>query len=91
MDVMLRGHGRHWGAWRNNVLKVTIAFSIVLAQAAFALAPAAAASDTDKAAMAQAKANCKAQVKEQARFNEMSWYARHKALKDCVKNALAKH
>jgi hypothetical protein len=50
--------------------------------------PAAAADD---AAKKQATATCKAQVKEQAKFNEMSWYAKHKAVKKCVADALAGH
>jgi len=54
--------------------------------------PAAAApmSDADKAAVKQATAACRAQVKEQAHFEEMSWYARHKLVKNCVKETLAK-
>lgn len=56
--------------------------------------PAAAAapmSDAEKAAMADATAKCRAQVKEQAQFHEMSLYARHKAVKKCVKDMLASH
>ena len=45
-----------------------------------------AATDADAAT-----ATCKAQVKEQAKYREMSWYARHKAVKNCVKETLAKH
>jgi len=52
--------------------------------------PAAAAPDADKAAVKQATATCKAQVKEQAHFAEMSLYARHKLVKECVKETLAK-
>lgn len=52
--------------------------------------PAAAAmSAADKAATKQAAATCRAQVKEQAHYQEMSWYARHKAVKNCVKETLA--
>jgi len=56
-------------------------------------APAAAApmSDADKAAMKKANDTCKAQVKEEAHFHEMSWWARHKAVKKCVKDMLAGH
>ncbi len=55
--------------------------------------PAAAApmSDADKAAMKKANDTCKAQVKEEAHFHEMSWWARHKAVKKCVKDMLAGH
>ena len=47
-------------------------------------------SDADKAALKQATATCRAQVKEQARFEEMSWYARHELVKKCVNETLAK-
>ena len=47
-------------------------------------------SDADKAALKQATATCRAQVKEQARFEEMSWHARHKLVKKCVNETLAK-
>jgi hypothetical protein len=55
--------------------------------------PAAAApmSDADKAAMKKASDSCKAQVKEEAHFHEMSWWARHKAVKKCVNDMLAGH
>jgi hypothetical protein len=54
-------------------------------------AAAAPMSDADKAAMKQATDTCKAQVKEQAQFHEMSLWARHKAVKKCVSDALAHH
>jgi hypothetical protein len=60
---------------------------IVLASTA-SFMPAVAA---DAAAVKQAKANCKAEVKEHARYNEMSWWAQHKAVQKCVKDALAGH
>jgi hypothetical protein len=50
-----------------------------------------AAADADKAAAKDATAKCRAQVKEQARFEEMSLYARHKLVKKCVKDTLAGH
>jgi hypothetical protein len=50
---------------------------------------ASAASDAD--ALKQATATCKADVKEQARYHEMSWWTQHKAVKNCIKEALAKH
>jgi hypothetical protein len=49
-----------------------------------------AAMDATKAALQPATATCKAQVKEYARYHETSWYARHKMVKNCVKDALAK-
>jgi hypothetical protein len=57
----------------------------------FAFAPYAAAAQTgpDKAALQQASDSCKAQVKEYAKFNETSWQ-RHKMVKKCVNDALAK-
>ena len=44
----------------------------------------------DKAAVAQATATCRAEVKEHAKYNEMSLWAQHKAVKKCVADALAK-
>jgi hypothetical protein len=55
------------------------------------LAAAAPTSDADKAAMKDATAKCRAQIKEQARFEEMSLWARHKAVKKCVHDSLAGH
>jgi hypothetical protein len=57
---------------------------------AFMSMPAVAVSDTDKAALQKATADCRAQVKEYARYRETSWYARHKMVKNCVTDALAK-
>ena len=58
----------------------------------FALAPYAAAAQTgaEKAALEQATASCKAQVKEYAKYNETSWWQRHKMVKKCVNDALVK-
>jgi hypothetical protein len=55
------------------------------------VATAKAADQSDKAAIQQATHNCRAEVKEHAKYYEMSWYARHKAVKKCIKEALAKH
>jgi hypothetical protein len=63
--------------------------AVLLICAAFVNSPAAAASDADAAALKQATATCKAQVKEQAQYKEISLYARHKMVKQCVKDALA--
>jgi stress-induced morphogen len=52
---------------------------------------AAAADQPDKEAVKQATATCRAEVKEHAKYNEMSLWAQHKAVKKCVKEALAKH
>jgi hypothetical protein len=51
---------------------------------------AVAASDVDKAAMQKVTADCKAQVKQYAQYNDTSWYQRHKMMKGCVSDALAK-
>jgi hypothetical protein len=45
----------------------------------------------DKATVKQATATCRAEVKEHAKYNEMSLWAQHKAVKKCVAEALAKH
>jgi hypothetical protein len=63
---------------------------VLVAGPAFMPTLALAATDT-AAALKQATAECRAQVKEQARFEEMSWYARHRAAKNCVNRTLAKH
>jgi hypothetical protein len=56
-----------------------------------ALAPAAAAmAGADAAAMKKATANCKAEVNEKAKYQAMSLVARHKMVKDCVKESLAR-
>jgi hypothetical protein len=63
---------------------------VVVAGAAFTSSVAVAASDADKAALQKATADCKAQVKDYAKYNETYWYQRHKMLKSCIKDALAK-
>jgi len=45
----------------------------------------------DKAAVKQATATCRAEVKERAKYNEMSLWAQHRVVKKCVADALAKH
>jgi hypothetical protein len=57
---------------------------------AAACAPASAAAETDKAALQKATADCKAQVKKYAQYNETSWYQRHKMVKSCIEDALEK-
>jgi len=63
--------------------------TVLVCGTAFMPTPAAATPGADKAALKQATATCKAQVKEQAHFEEMSLYARHKLVKKCVKDTLA--
>jgi hypothetical protein len=63
--------------------------AVIIGGTALAAITAVTAADADKAALRQATATCKAQVKEYARFNETSWYARHKMVKNCIKDALA--
>jgi hypothetical protein len=48
------------------------------------------ASDVDKTAMQKATADCKAQVKQYAQYNDTSWYRRRQMVKSCVNDALAK-
>ena len=45
---------------------------------------ASAANNVDKAALKKATAECRAQVKEYARYHETSWYGRHKRVKKCI-------
>jgi hypothetical protein len=51
---------------------------------------ASAETGSDKAALQQATASCKAEVKEYAKYNETSWWQRHKMVKKCIDDALAK-
>ena len=71
---------------------VGIVATVLVCSNALMQMPAAAApmADADKAALKQATAKCRAQVKEQARFEEVSWYARHKLVKKCINETLAK-
>jgi hypothetical protein len=64
--------------------------TVFIYRLAFAPWAAAAETDTDKAALPQATASCKTQVKEYAKYNETSWWQRHKMVQKCVKDALAK-
>ena len=59
---------------------------------AVACAPLSAAAETNaiKAALQKATADCRAQVKKYAQYHETSWYQRHKMVKSCVKDTLAK-
>jgi len=62
---------------------------VLMSGTAFVVTPAAAAPASD--ATKDATAKCRAQVKEQAHFEEMSLYARHKLVKKRVKDMLAGH
>ena len=44
-----------------------------------------AANNDQAAALKKATADCRAQVKEYAKYNETSWYGRHKMVKKCLK------
>jgi hypothetical protein len=44
-----------------------------------------AANNDQAAALKKATADCRAQVKEYAKYNATSWYARHKMVKKCLK------
>jgi len=69
----------------------TLAFAVITGSA-FLSAPASAAmSDADAAAMKKATADCKAEVKEKAKYQDISWLARHKMVKKCVQETLANH
>jgi hypothetical protein len=60
--------------------------------ACFLLGPivANAQGQPDTTAVKQATATCRAEVKHHAKYNEMSLWAQHKAVKKCVAEALAK-
>jgi len=61
----------------------------ILTLALIAGSTAAATAATDAAAMKKATADCKAEVKEKAKYQAMSMVARHRMVKDCVKESLA--
>jgi hypothetical protein len=44
-----------------------------------------AANNNDAAALKKAAAECRAQVTDYAKYNETSWYARHKMVSKCIK------
>jgi hypothetical protein len=44
-----------------------------------------AANDDQAAALKKATAECRAQVKDYAKYNETSWYGRRRMIKKCVK------
>jgi hypothetical protein len=71
-------------------LIASIAATAIVCAVAYAPVGAAAETAPDKAALQKTTADCKAQVKDYAKYNETSWYARHKMVKKCVKDALAK-
>ena len=56
----------------------------VLCGLLFAPVSAIAANSVDKAALKKATAECRAQVKEYARYHETSWYGRHKMVEKCI-------
>jgi len=70
--------------------KLVMGLAAISVICAAAFAPASAAAETDKAALQKATADCKAQVKKYAQYNETSWYQRHKMVKSCIKDALEK-
>jgi hypothetical protein len=49
------------------------------------------AADQPDHSVKQATSNCRAEVAEHAKYNDMSLWARHKAVKKCVAAAIAKH
>ena len=51
----------------------------------------AAMSDADKATLKDYTVTCRAEIKEQAKYQEMSWYAQHKAVKNCIKDLQSRH
>jgi hypothetical protein len=68
-----------------------IATAVVIAVCASASVARAAMSDADKAALKDYTATCRAEVKEQAKYQEMSWYAQHKTVKNCIKDLQSRH
>jgi hypothetical protein len=73
-----------------NKLVASVATMAVICAVAYAPIGAAAEMNANNAALQNATAQCRAQVKQYAQFHETSWYQRHKMVKSCVKEALAK-
>jgi hypothetical protein len=74
-----------------SILTAGILTTALIAGSALMPAPVMAAmSDADAAAMKKATADCRADVNEKAKYHEMSLLARHKMVKNCVKETLAK-
>jgi hypothetical protein len=74
---------------RKLLAKVASIMLMLMWGIAFAPMAAVAASDADKAALQKATADCRAQVKEYARYHETYWYQRHKMLKKCINDTLS--
>jgi hypothetical protein len=70
----------------SNTLAMSVACGFL-----FAATSATAADRPGKPAVKQASATCRAEVKDRAKYNEMSLWAQHKAVKKCVADALGKH
>jgi hypothetical protein len=66
------------------MVRVVVIFCVASVFSLFSLS--ADAGDNDQAtAMKKATADCRAQVKEYAKYNATSWHARRKMVKKCVK------
>jgi hypothetical protein len=68
-----------------------VAVAAVIAACTSASVAQAAMSDADKAALKDYTTTCRAEVKEQAKYQEMSWYAQHKAVKNCIQDLQSRH
>ena len=67
--------------------KLIVGLAATAAICAVAGAPNSAAAETDanKTALQEATVECRAQVKDYAKYHETSWYQRHKMIKTCGK------
>jgi hypothetical protein len=71
--------------------KLIVAVMTTAIVGAVAYAPTSAAAATaDNAALQKANVDCKAQVKEFAKYHETSWHERRKMVKKCIADAMAK-
>jgi hypothetical protein len=52
-------------------------------------AAAAPPSGAERAALKKAATDCNARVREKGKYEEMSWYARRRFVKNCIKETLA--
>jgi hypothetical protein len=67
------------------MVRAVAAFWVAILCALLVSFSANAANADNAAALKKATADCQAQVKEYAKYNETSWYGRRKMIKQCVK------
>src|SRR6516165_3691264 len=74
-----------WNIEGSPMVRTVAAFWLAILCGLLVSFSANAANDNDAAALKKATADCQAQVKEYAKYNDTSWYGRRKMMKQCVK------